>query len=132
MFNKILKGSFSIIVISTLFSCEGQTDYSTEVNNRTESPITVYAVTDFASNVETQIQPGETTNILTTEQRGGNYSAVNPSGWFSSFLIVNAQGDTCTKDHTNQQLWNGEIKRIRRAPATMEQKYTLIVNPEDF
>ena len=132
MFNKILKGSFSIIVLGSLFSCEGQTDYYTQVNNRTQNQITVYAITDFNSSIQTEIQPGETSNILSTEQRGGNTFLTNPSTRFTSFYIVNNLGDTCLKDHTNQQSWDGVISRIRKMPSIIEQTYTLIVIPEDF
>jgi hypothetical protein len=123
---------FFILFIFFFFACEGNTDKIRFIQNSSESAILVTANGGSLTDYTNTIAAGQTDTLFFGGQLGGTSQIENPAFGIDTLIIVNAAGDTCTKEYTLQDNWIISVEQIKKRPSNWRHEYTFQVNEGDF
>ncbi|WP_306643590.1 hypothetical protein [Sanyastnella coralliicola] len=126
------------LVLFTLFlcSCEGNTDYVHTIHNFHNERITVihqYIVGgDALDQRSIEINPGDHKEVIYHSQLGGR-SEPGPLFTYEDYLtVINAQGDTMTKDIYDDQYWEVYSTHEHKVPSAWRHDFHFSVKSNDF
>ena len=129
---KFIKNLLLLMIFTLLISCEGNTDYSFNVQNDSNQSIIVKSVIWFEDTVTNNINSGETLEIAFTSKLGGSEDEGEISGHIQYLDIKSTTGEKCKKELRLHSNWNVETDHLGRVPANYKHTYTIAINNTDF
>jgi hypothetical protein len=115
-----------------LTSCEGNTDRIRIIENQTSGSVNVTATGSLVSTFDKRLSMGQSETLYLGGQMGGSDMVENPADGISTLLIINTNGDTCSKDFTIQSNWDIQVEQTKKTPSNWKHEYTFIVRDSDF
>jgi hypothetical protein len=122
----------TLVLLSILFSCEGNTDRIRTIQNNTSGTIQVIADGNLPADYNKTIPSGGAETLFISGQLGGSDFIENPAEGIHSLIILNAFGDTCVKDYLLQSNWSIDVQQTKRFPSNWRHEYTFSITDSDF
>lgn len=121
------------LILFGFASCEGETTRNWFIKNNSSGAIIVTDHSIKTNEVSSVTIPSGSSQVIEiTYQRGGSTRADFASETFYSITVINALGDTTTKDCINEGSWIYEIIHRKKVPSIYEQNYYLQLSDSDF
>ncbi len=115
-----------------LYSCKGETTTEKSVVNLSSDTLRLQVSNSEYVFLDTLMAPGEEF-IISNSVEGESYpEPQDPASDITYFVLYNMNNDTCTRDYTDQMMWNTLSERTKKRPANYNHRYNFIVTDADF
>ncbi|MDX1350573.1 MAG: hypothetical protein R3279_10010 [Putridiphycobacter sp.] len=123
----------SILLFGLFFvsACEKSTFVDYYIANQSSSVISVDGTNIIASStIDKTIKPNEKKDVAVWSTRGKQTDFFEPTSMFGNdLIIINASGDTLTKDYKLLSNWSSAVDDQR---AVASHEYVLVITDTDF
>ncbi len=127
--NQLIYTSLFLGLMLTLFSCEGGTTFTNDVENRTTETIEITTYVNLGSSQSFTIEPNTTENIYTDDITGLFVGEVYDCvAQFDSILVSVGNNKMLVKDIMNHDNWD----RVSKDGRNSREDCTFVINDGDL